>query len=409
MTSADTRPKLAGNSASSNSHGTLTSPTLQRVRELTPAIRQRGDEIESARRLPPDLVADLLAAGCFRMHVPVNYGGCDLPLTDALDVVEQLAYADGSTGWTVMIGSHTPVLFGLLPRATFETIYARGPDVIGAGSLAPSGRAVPVEGGFRVSGQWSFASGCQHADWIVAHAIVVNGNEPRLLPDGVPEMVVGVFPPNDVQIVDTWRVVGMQGTGSHDVLVQDAYCPAERTFRLFGAAPSVDAAIFSIPPLSVTSIHQAAVALGIARAALDDIAELAGGGKRRLFAVNRLAESAVFQDALGQADVTLRAARALLRTDADAAWGKAIRREEFVPLDRARLRATAAQVMRMAIQVVDAAYTAGGGTAIYASSPLQRRLRDIHVQSQHIAVSRDAFGVVGTLLAGEEPDPRLPF
>jgi alkylation response protein AidB-like acyl-CoA dehydrogenase len=201
----------------------------------------------------------------------------------------------------------------------------------------------------------------------------------------------------------------MQGTGSHDVCLREVFCPAERTFRLFGGAPAVDAAILAIPPLVVTALHQGAVALGIARAALEDIAELAGGGKRRLFAVQRLAESAVFQDTLGQADATVRAARALLYADADAAWAKACRREAFSPLERARLRATAAQVTRMATRVVDAAYTAGGGTAIYAASPLQRQLRDIHVQGQHIGVSGDAFGAVGTLLAGEELDPRLPI
>jgi len=406
MTLADTLLKLTANA---ESRTTPSSSTLQRVRELTPAIRQRSDEIENARRIPLDLVAELRSAGCFRMHVPLAYGGDDLALTEALEIVEQLAYADGSTGWTIMIGCHTPVLFGLLPKSTFEAIYARGPDVIGAGSLAPKGQAVPVDGGYRVSGQWSFASGCQHAEWIVAHATVIDHGEPRLLPGGMPDMVVAVLPVSDVEIIDTWRVAGMLGTGSHDVRVEDTYCPAERTFRLFGSAPSVDAAILAIPPLLVTAIHQAAVALGVARAALDDITDLARGAKRRLFAVNRLAQSAVFQDELGRADTTLRAARALLHADAGAAWDKAIRREAFSPLDGARLRATAAQVMRMAIQVVDMAYTAGGGTSIYASSPLQRRLRDIHVQSQHIAVSRDAFGVVGTLLAGEQLDPRHPL
>lgn len=243
----------------------------------------------------------------------------------------------------------------------------------------------------------------------MAQTVVVAGGEAQLLPNGLPDMRVAVFPARDAEIVDTWQVAGMQGTGSHDVRLCDAYCPAERTFSLFGGTPSVDDTILAIPTLSVLSMHQAAVALGIARGALDDIAELACDGKRRLFASHRLAESAVFQDALGEADATLRAARALLRNDADAAWAKASRRELFTPLERLRLRATAAHVVRMAVQVVDTAYTAGGGTAIYASSPLQRRLRDIHAQTQHIGVSRDAFQYVGALIAGEELDPRLPL
>ena len=383
--------------------------TLQRVRELAPTIRQRSDEIERGRRLPLDLLADLTAAGCFRMHVPARYGGDDLTLTEAIEVVEELARADGSTGWSTMIGSETPILFGLLPEATFAAIYASGPDVIGAGSLAPKGQAVPVDGGYCVSGQWPFASGCQHAGWLAGHAVVVEGGQPRLLPTGLPEMRVAVFPADAGEIVDTWQVAGMQGTGSHDFRVRDAYCPAERTFSLFGGTPGVEGPAFAIPTLAELALHQGAVALGIAQGALDDIADLAGGGKRRLFASNRLAESAVFQETLGQADATLRAARALLYSDAEAAWAKASRRELFSPLERVRLRTTASTVVRLATQVVDAAFAAGGGTALYASSPLQRRLRDVHVQGQHIGVSRDAFGYVGALLAGEALDPRLPF
>ena len=387
----------------------MTTTTLQRVRALAPTIRHRSDEIEHARRLPLDLVDDLRTVGCFRMHVPVRYGGDELTLSETLEVIEELACADGSTGWSVMIGCDTPVLLGRLPEPTFEAIYAAGPDVIGGGSLAPKGQAVPVDGGYCISGRWSFASGCQHADWLVTHAVVVANGQPRLLPNGLPDMRVAVFPASEVEIVDTWQVAGMQGTGSHDICLRDSYCPAERTFTLFGGLPSLAGAAFAIPILSELALHQAAVALGIGRGALDDVAELAGGGKRRVFAAHRLAESAVFQDTLGEADATLRAARALLRTEADAAWAKASRGEVFSLLERARLRATASQVVRMATQVVDAAYTAGGGTAIYASSPLQRRLRDIHVQGQHIGVSRDAFAHVGALLAGEELDPRLPL
>ncbi|MBV9601493.1 MAG: acyl-CoA dehydrogenase family protein, partial [Chloroflexi bacterium] len=128
--------------------------TLQRVRALAPTIRQCSEEIERARRLPLDLVAELRAAGCFRMHVPTAYGGDELPLTHALEVLEELARADGSTGWTTAIGAETPILLGLLPESSFAAVYSRGPDVIGAGSLAPKGQAVTAAGGYCVSGQW---------------------------------------------------------------------------------------------------------------------------------------------------------------------------------------------------------------------------------------------------------------
>jgi alkylation response protein AidB-like acyl-CoA dehydrogenase len=383
--------------------------TLQRARELAPAIRHRSEEIEAGRRLPLDLVDQLRDAGCFRMHVPAAYGGDELTLGESLDVIETLSRADGSTGWTTMIGCEGPILFGFLPKSTFDTIYASGPDVIGAGSLAPKGRAVPTDGGYCISGQWPFASGCQHADWLVAQAVTFTHDEPTSLPSGVPDMRVGVFRAQDVEVIDTWRAAGLQRTGSHDIRLMYAYCPEDRTFSLFGGTPTIEGAAFAIPPLAQLALHVAAVAIGIGQGALDDICELAAGGKRRVFAARRLAESAVFQDALGQADTTLRAARALLHADAEAAWAKASRGDSFAPLVRARLRATASHAASLATQVVDAAYTAGGGTVVYESSPLQRRLRDIHALTQHMSMGREVFALVGTLLAGEELDPRIPL
>jgi alkylation response protein AidB-like acyl-CoA dehydrogenase len=262
---------------------------------------------------------------------------------------------------------------------------------------------VRVNGGYCVSGQWSFASGCQHAEWLIAHAVVFDEGQPQLLPGGVPDMRVALFPASQVEIVDTWRVVGLKGTGSHDFRLRDAYCPEERAFSLMGP-PCLAKPGFDIPILGQLALNVAAVAVGIGRGALDDIAELAGGGKRRVFASNRLAASAVFQDKLGEADATVRGARALLHADAEAAWATASHGQEFSPLERLRIRATAAYVVRLMTQVVDLSYTAGGGSAIYEASALQLRLRDMHALTQHISVSGEAFEYVGALLAGEELD-----
>jgi alkylation response protein AidB-like acyl-CoA dehydrogenase len=385
----------------------MATATLERVRELGPVISTRTDEIEQARRLPLDLVDDLIGAGCFRMLVPHRYGGDELSLSEAFDVIEELAYADGSTGWTTMIGCAGVPLFGSLPRSTFEEIYADGPDVIGAGALAPKGRAVPVTDGYRISGQWPFASGCQHSSWFMGQTMVLADGQPQLLPGGMPVMRVAVFPADEVEILDTWHTVGLQGTGSHDISVSDAFCPEQRTFQMFGVSPTrpVEGTIFAIPVFSQLGLFVAAAALGIGRAAIHDMAELAAGGKRAAFTGRRVAESAVFQDRLGEADAILRAARALLHTEAEAAWTIARGGRAFSLLERARLRATGPQVVSMVAQVVDAAYTAGGGTSVYDSSPLQRRLRDIRALTQHAAAGRDFFAIVGALLAGEEIDP----
>jgi alkylation response protein AidB-like acyl-CoA dehydrogenase len=378
--------------------------TLDRVRRLTAEIAKRSDEIEQGRRVPLDLVDDLTAAGCFRMLVPRRYGGDELPLGAAFDVIEELARADGAVGWTVMIGCSSPVVFGFLPPATFEAIYADGPDVIGGGVLAPKGRAVPVEGGYRVSGQWPFASGCQHASWLVAQAVVLVDGKPELQANGMPVMRVSAFPADEVEILDTWHVSGLRGTGSHDIRLDDAFCPEERTCGLFGATPTIEGTVFTIPPVAQLGLFVGAVGVGIAQAAIDDVATLAAGGKRPAFGSRRVAESPLFQNQLGEADALLRAARALLHAETDAAWDKAASGEAFSLLDRARLRATGTQVVGLATQVTDMAYSAGGGTSLYETSPLQRRLRDIHAVTQHAAAGRDFFSLVGALLAGEEVD-----
>lgn len=379
--------------------------TLERARQLAPEIAKRADEIEAGRRVPLDLLDDLVAAGCFRMLVPRRFGGSELPLGDALAVIEELSRADAATGWTVMIGATTPAVLSFLPLPTFEQLYAAGPDVIGGGTLAPKGRLVAEDGGYRVTGQWPFASGCQHCSSLAVHGVVVRDGAPAMLPNGMPEMRVALFPAGEVEIVDTWHVSGLRGTGSHDLKVDGLFCPEERTGRLFGGTPCVDTQVTRLPALGLLGTAVGAVAVGIAAGAVDDIVSLAGGGKRPAFQPNRrLAESPLFQAKLGEADATLRAARGLLHAEADAAWARAAGDQPPTVLDRARMRATGPKVTSLAVEVVDAAYAAGGGTSLYDSSPLQRRLRDIRALTQHAGVSADFFGVVGALMVGEDVD-----
>ena len=371
-----------------------TNATFEAVRTLSPAIVARSEEIERGRRVPPDLVEGLTAAGCFRMLVPRSHGGAELALPAQMRVIEELARADGSVGWTVMIGGEAPVLLGKLPGETFDAIYAAGPDVILAGTIKPSGVATPVDGGFRVTGQWSFASGCQHADWFVAHCIVDDGRQPPIR--------MMVLPPADVEIKDTWTVSGLCGTGSHDFVVNDALVPAERSFVLWDE-PCLDVPLLRIPDLAQASLRGGAVAVGIAHGALSEVTDLATG-KVPLFSGGTLASSPLFQHQLGDADAQLRAARALLYADAETAWTTAVAGTPFTPDHRARIRATATWVATTAASVVDIAYTAGGGTSIYATSPLQRRLRDIHALTQHFAVKLDTFTTAGAVLAGQDVD-----
>jgi alkylation response protein AidB-like acyl-CoA dehydrogenase len=371
-----------------------TNTSLEAVRTLAPAIVARSEEIERGRRVPPDLVGELTAAGCFRMLVPRSHGGAELDLPAEMRVIEELARADGSVGWTVMIGRSAPVVLGRLPRATFDAVYAEGPDVILGGTFNPSGVATPVDGGFRVTGQWSFASGCQHCHWFIAHCIVDDGRQPpiRML----------VLPPADVEIKDTWSVSGLCGTGSHAFVVNDAFVPAERSFVLWDE-PCLDVPLLRIPELSLSSLSIGAVAVGIAHGALGEVTDLATG-KVPLFSDGTLASNPLFHNQLADADARLRAARTLLYTDAETAWATAVAGTPLTPDHRARIRATATWVTRTAASVVDMSYTAGGGSSLYSSSPLQRRLRDIHALTQHFGVKLDTFTTAGAVLVGQEVD-----
>lgn len=365
---------------------------LDTVRAMASAISARGDEIERARRLPPDLVEALAGAGCFRAMVPASRGGAGLTLGEHLQVIRELSRADGSVGWTVMIGSLTPVILGLLPSPTFDEIYSDGPDVIVAGAFNPKGVATPVEGGYRVSGRWAFASGCQHAHWFIAHCMVDDGR--------MPPVRMMVLRPSDVEILDTWYVSGLCGTGSHDFVVEDVFVPDERTFTLFDEA-NVDGPLWRIPELSISSMQMANVAVGVAQGALAEVTTLASG-KVPMLADSTLGANALFQHDLAETDTLLRAAQTLLDADAEAAWRIAAAGREPTTTDRARTRSTAVWVAGAAAAVVDAAYHAGGGTSLYSTSPLQRRLRDIHALTQHFALKPDTYTLAGSVLAGQD-------
>jgi alkylation response protein AidB-like acyl-CoA dehydrogenase len=376
-----------------------TQPILDAVKDLAPSISARAEEIERARRLPPDLVDEMLAAGCFRMLVPHSHGGAQLDLPTQVQILEELARADASAAWTVMIGSESPVLFRLLPRASFDALYAAGPDVIMAASANPTGVATPVAGGYRVTGQWTFASGCQHAHWFAGHCVVDDGREPPLR--------MMVLPPRDVEIKDTWSVSGLCGTGSHDVVVNEAFVPDERSF-VFGGEPSVDVPPLRIPELARAALQIASVTVGVARGALDEILALALD-KTPSFTEGRLVANPLFQTQFGEAETQLRAARMALRAEADIVWAKAQAGSPLTPEDRAHVRGTSIWVARTAAAVVTTAYHAGGSSSLSTSNPLQRRLRDAHALTQHFTMKADTLTTVGAVLAGQDVDLDLFF
>ena len=368
---------------------------LEAVRALGPKITARAPEIESARRLPGDLIRELTAAGCFRMLVPRSHGGGGFDLPSGMSVIEELSRADASTAWTTLNLAGGWINLGSIPRATFDALYANGPDVIVGGVFAPSGTAVPVDGGYRVRGRWAFASGCEDCQWLFGNCMEENAEGPRLR--------TVLFSPDQIRIEDTWSVSGLCGTGSHHLRADDVFIRAERTCLPFADPPCLDEPLLRMPMPPVFAFGVASVAIGIAQGALDDILALSRS-KVPLLAHTALATNPLFQNQLGEADAKLRAARGLLYADAAAAWGTAVAGAEFTPEHRARMRAAITWAATTAASVVDMGYHAGGGSAIYAGSPLQRRFRDIHAITQHFLVKRDVFTTAGAVLAGAEAD-----
>jgi alkylation response protein AidB-like acyl-CoA dehydrogenase len=374
---------------------------LDAARDMAPVITARAADTEAGRRLPLDLLGQLKQAGFFRMFLPRSHGGLEVDLRTGNEVLETLARADGSSGWTVMLGSESPHLFSLLPRERFDAIYSGGPDVIMGGAFNAQGQAVVEKGGYRVTGRWGFATGCQHADWLFGNCVILKDGQP--LPGampGVPLMRGMLLPASEVRILDTWNVLGLKGTGSHDIVMEGLFCPEEQSLDIFTGTPCVRTPGF-VSPLAHFVLHMGAVVLGIAQGALDDLVKLAGTGKRRLYARTSLAESPVFQLQLGRLDMDVRAARALLRDASDEFWAACVNDPAAAAAITPRLSSTLAWVTETAASVVGTCYQAGGASSLRDGSSLQRRFRDVHTFRQHAAAAEGWFGQAGASLLGQ--------
>ena len=371
------------------------------------ALRQRIEALaatsESDRRLPPELVAEFAQRGWFRLCVPASLGGLEADPTTLVETIETVARADGSAAWCVMIGATTGVVAAYLDEAAAREIYAANPLTVTGGVFAPRGKAVVEGDGYRISGRWPFASGCQHCDWLMGGCLVVEDGKPRLQENGVPEPIMMMFPASAATVHDTWHVAGLRGTGSHDIEVRDLFVPRERAVALVSGEPRQPGALYAFPVFGLLALGIAGVALGIARAALDDLASLAAtkqpGASRRV-----LAERPATQCSFARAEAQWRAARTFLYATIDETW-LAARTDAVIPLERrALLRLAASHATETAAGVVDTLYQLGGGSSIYETSRLQRCFRDVHVATQHMMVAPATYELSGRFLLGLDAD-----
>src|SRR5213594_191486 len=218
---------------------------LETAVALAPRIRAAAAETERQRRLSPELVRALAAGGVFRMCVPRALGGGEVDPATMIETVETLAAADGAAGWSAMIGATSGVASAYLAEEAAQEIYGSDPEVVSGGAFAPLGKATVVDGGYRVSGRWPFASGCEHCAWLMGGSVVLDGGQPRLLPSGMPDNRLMLFPAAAVRIIDTWDVAGLRGTGSHDIAVEDQFVPAARSLSLISDRPRASGPLYA--------------------------------------------------------------------------------------------------------------------------------------------------------------------
>jgi len=371
---------------------------LETARKLQPMIRAAAGEIEAARELPRPLFEALADAGLFHLAVPRAIGGAEIDLPTYVQVIEELGKADASTAWIVNQGAIFATYAARMPRDVARTIWIDTPRSVVANTPAPSAQAVVAPGGYRVTGRQGFSTGCRHAAWIAPHAQIIDNGQVRL-ERGQPETRYMFVPVGEAELLDTWKVRGMRGTGTHHFAVQDVFVPAERTV-LSATAPLLEPGpLYKIPRTLCFASGDAAVALGMARTCLEAFFELAGSKTPRAMPA-LLRDQPLVQVHVGQAEAALRSGRAFLMETVRDVWTTVASSGALTLDQRATLRLATTHGIRLAAQVIDTVYNAAGATAAYDDHPIQRHFQDIHVITQHLQGRLAHYELVGRHILG---------
>jgi alkylation response protein AidB-like acyl-CoA dehydrogenase len=371
-----------------------TSPTIEQVRALKPTLEKWCDEAEHLRTLPQPVFHAFHELGLFHLFLSRDLGGSEMPLDQTMATIEELARTDGSFGWTIAIAQDIALVSSRLPFTTAKAIFAERPLPVLAGSIHPPGRAERIQGGYLVSGEWALTSGCMHSSWLSGNCLLYDG-EHAPGPNGQESRFF--FMPRDAcDIVDTWHSTGLRGTGSHHFRCHEVFVADGWECSLANESDH-PGNMFRSPFFTFTRATVAAVALGIARHAVEVFCELAGGKTPR-DGTTRLSDSQRVQEHLGEVEAGIRAARSFLYECAAAitatvARGEVVPREMNVVKDMA-----AAHAVRCATAAVEEVYILAGSSAIYAGSGLDRCLRDILTLKQHAAVGPIRFAAAGEML-----------
>jgi indole-3-acetate monooxygenase len=388
-------------------------PVVRAAAALRPLIRGFHDEIDVEQRLPKALVEQFHAAGFYRMVTPREIGGLQVDPLTYVRVVELVAEGAGAAGWNLANNSICQLISLGLPDDGVQEIYEQGADTVIAGTaVMGGGQAVPVDGGYRVTGRWPFGSGCQESAWMLGSFQIVDGAEPRRGPDGVPLFWRGIFHRSEATIVEgSWDVSGLRATGSFDWTVKDVFLPERRvtihaTVALENEWQRWPGVSYCVPAQAWVGPHHCAVITGIARAGIDALIELAAEKTPRGRS-GRLCENPQVQDAVGRADAILNAGRAYRTAMITELWNTVASGRETTLEQRARCRLAATHAADCAREAMDLMYRHGGSTSFRRESRLAECWRDLHVVGQAVTLLPEWYPIGGRALLHMDPGPRL--
>ena len=364
--------------------------------ELVPLLTEvtaRSADFERQRHVSDDIISRFKQVGVYRALVPKIYGGDECSPAQFCELIEQIATADGSAGWVASFGM-SPFYLGALPPDTLKELYRDGPDVVFAGGIYPTHKAQLADGGYRVSGRWCFASGSMGAS-VFGVGIQPEGE------NALPRMAV--LPRESIHIDPVWDTVGLAGTGSHDLLVDDAYVPQEWTF-IRGGALNLEGPLYRYPVLSLATQVLSVVALGVARAALNEIYQIAHR-QQSVTGAPRLADRPQAQMQIARCEAELRSARAWFYEAIDDVWQRLLIGNEPDQQQVNALRLSSTHITRVAADVARQALALNGMGGVTMTSPLQRYVRDTMVITQHAFMGDLSYLNAGTVFFGGKPLP----
>lgn len=377
---------------------------LEAVPEIEAVIREHAPAAERELRLAPPVVGAMRRAGLFRMARPKSLGGLEVDPLTLFRVVEEVSRIDSAAGWNLQISLSSDPFGAWFPDETVREIFA-DPDTILGGGFNPPRRATPADGGYRVTGRTSFNSGAHQADWFLGLAHVFDGDRPRQGPDGELTVLLTACPASDVEIVDNWNTLGMCGTGSHDVSLTDVFVPERRAVPFLPlATPS---RVYAGPLYRLTIwpgiAGMAVPALGIARASIDGLVELATK-KTPAYTQKTLKDRAVVQTQLARAEAAVGAARAYLHAVFADAWADALAGRTITMDQKMKAQLAATNTVLAAAEAVDLVHAAVGATGIRREYDFQKYFRDVHVITQHAFLGESRLESVGRMMFGLDPE-----